>query len=98
MIKEIHCKYWFLSKRFAGITLYPFIFYNTKHRAYKKNFDALQFHEFVHVEQIRRVGWFKFYLDYLWQSLRFGYLKNKYEIEAYQKQSEFVKAKSSSSL
>ena len=89
-IKEIHCTRWFLPNKFAAIVLYPFIFYNSKSEYYKNDLEALVFHEYVHVEQIRTLGWFRFYLDYLWQSLRFGYAGNKYEVEAFQKQHEFM--------
>ena len=90
-IREIHCNRWLLQKQVAGITLYPFIFYNKKSLKYNKDFEALQFHEFVHVDQVCKNGWFKFYLDYLWQSFRFGYRSNKYEIEAFDKEHKFVK-------
>lgn len=89
-IKEVHCKRWFLKKNIWGITLYPFIFYNTNHWYYRDNFDAMQVHEWVHVKQVRKHGWFKFYLSYLYQSFRFGYRGNKYEIEAYRKEREFI--------
>ena len=91
-IREVHCKRWFLSDWIAGITLYPFIFYNTQHRAYKDEdtFVAMRFHEFVHVKQVQDLGWFRFYTSYLYQSLRFGYENNKYEVEAYRKEREFI--------
>jgi hypothetical protein len=49
-----------------NITLYPFIFYIGKPT------DETRIHEYVHVEQINRVGWFYFYSSYL-----FYYFKNR---------------------
>lgn len=66
MIREIHCKRWFLPKKIDAITLLPFgIFYNTRSTKYKTNFKALQAHEMAHVEQIRKEGIFKFYITYV---------------------------------
>lgn len=79
-IKEIHCKHWILSESIGAITLYPFIFYNTNTINYKENFKTLQKHEMVHVEQVKKIGFFKFYFTYL-----FG-KKDEYEKEAYRKE------------
>lgn len=40
-------------------------------------------HEVVHVEQIKLHGAWKFSLLYAWYSLRYGYWRNPFEIEAY---------------
>lgn len=40
-------------------------------------------HERVHVEQMRRDGWLKFRILYFYYTLRYGYEKNPYEVEAY---------------
>lgn len=39
-------------------------------------------HELVHIEQFRRLGWFKFVVQYLWFSYKFGYFENPLEVEA----------------
>jgi hypothetical protein len=80
-IREIHCKRWFLGDKVDGITLYPFIFYRGQPA------DWLRKHEWVHVMQVRRHGWLKFYVMYLYYQVRFGYEKNPFEIEAYSKAS-----------
>src|SRR5690606_5075817 len=45
-----------------AITLFPFIFYAEASPA-----DHLRRHEWEHVAQIRKLGWLKFYLRYLWE-------------------------------
>lgn len=79
-VREIHCKRWFLPKNLGAITIYPFIFYNTNAESYKEVFEHLQKHEMVHIAQVERLGWFNFYLTYL-----FG-KKDQYEKEAYRKE------------
>ena len=83
-IKEVLCKRWFINRRYAAITLYPFIFFNVYHRAYKENLEQLRRHEYVHVKQIKQFGVLQFYLSYLWESWKHGYMGNKYEKEAYE--------------
>ena len=39
-------------------------------------------HELCHIEQFKRYGFFRFAMMYLWESMRKGYYKNKYEVEA----------------
>ncbi|HEY8398022.1 MAG TPA: DUF4157 domain-containing protein [Flavihumibacter sp.] len=39
-------------------------------------------HELAHVRQFRRYGNTRFILLYVWESIKHGYYKNKYEIEA----------------
>ena len=60
-----------------AITLYPFIIYRSE--AAQTTYQA---HEFVHVEQVRRLGWFRFYVSYLNETRKHGYWYNKYEVEA----------------
>jgi len=69
-----------------SITLYPFVLLNqTKQEAIESH--TLQ-HEFVHVAQVRRLGLFKFYFDYLMQFFRTGsYDAISYEVEAYNEES-----------
>jgi hypothetical protein len=63
----------------GGITIYPFIFFKRKREEIT---DRLFRHEMEHIYQVERLGWFKFYLTYLWQNIRVGYKRNKYELEA----------------
>jgi len=81
-IIEIHCDNWFLKDSIAGITLYPFIFYNKNHKFYKDHFKTLQRHEFIHVDQVYKMGWLKFYFSYVFVR---GF-KEKVEREAYEGQ------------
>ncbi len=67
-VVKVKCVY---NSRFAkllnvwGITLYPFIFMAlSREQAFKEH---LVQHEFVHVRQVRKHGWFKFYINYLYQ-------------------------------
>lgn len=51
----------------GAITLYPFIFYgfphpdDSIHRSWERE---IRQHEWVHIDQIRGVGFFRFYLSY----------------------------------
>lgn len=65
-----------------AVTLYPFIFY----RYHPEQSHRL--HEYIHVEQIRRLGWMKFYFLWIWYYLKFGYTNNPFEVEAFKLQSE----------
>lgn len=74
----------------GGITLYPFIFIVCSLEIAKKGY--LLRHEFVHVSQVERLGWLRFYLSYLFYFL-VNYIKYRnwdkayraipYESEAY---------------
>jgi hypothetical protein len=68
----------FFKKRVAGVTIWPGIIFLEQQY---KNDEALLVHELTHIAQMRRNPLWPFF--YLYQSLRYGYLKNKYEIEAY---------------
>lgn len=39
-------------------------------------------HELKHIEQFRRHGFIRFIFLYVWESIRHGYINNKYEVEA----------------
>ena len=39
-------------------------------------------HEMCHLQQFRKYGFFNFIFKYLWESLKVGYYKNKFEAEA----------------
>lgn len=43
---------------------------------------ALRRHEYVHVLQFRRMGAWRFWVAYAWQTLLHGYQGNRYEVEA----------------
>ena len=65
---------------FDAITLYPFIFFSCDKQTAIT--EKLINHEWIHVTQIRQVGWFHFYSSYLlsyWKS----YFKSKNQMEAY---------------
>lgn len=71
---------WFLRRSWiAGITIYPFIFFK---RLRLEVTDKLLRHELEHIYQVRREGWIKFYVTYLWFNIRRGYKNNPYELEA----------------
>ena len=79
---KIRIIYRFLPLRWswiAGITIYPFIFFKYSREEVS---NRLFRHELEHIYQVRRRGWFRFYLSYLWESIRRGYKNNKYEIAA----------------
>ena len=44
--------------------------------------DRLFRHEMEHVYQVKRMGWIRFYVTYLWHLARRGYKNHPYEIEA----------------
>jgi hypothetical protein len=46
-----------------GMTIYPFIFIRP---AKKDTPEILMSHEMIHVNQVRRAGWIKFYASYVW--------------------------------
>jgi hypothetical protein len=79
---KIRPVYKFLPLRWSwigGITIYPFIFFK---RSREEVTDTLFRHELQHIYQVQEHGWLKFYLSYLWESIRHGYKGNKYELEA----------------
>jgi len=75
----------------GAITLYPFILYSRSKPYLSARSDylkALFKHEYIHIEQVRRMGWFRFYFLYIIESIRNGYEDNKYEVEAHNRQHE----------
>jgi hypothetical protein len=77
---------WIVRKRgplppwgpFAAITLYPFVFVRmpVSERTLR--------HELIHVWQVQRDGWFRFYGLYVWRWVRgVAYRDQPAEIEAY---------------
>lgn len=76
-----------------GIILYPFIFITSSEKETKKT--RLLHHEWIHVMQIRKCGFFYFYTSYISQAffnlLKYRNLKKAYrnitfEKEAYSKE------------
>lgn len=65
MMKIRHIRGTWFARKFTNmihadaVTLYPFILYK-----YENPLERLRKHEMVHVEQIRRIGVFRFYLSY----------------------------------
>ena len=89
-----------LAPGFGAITLYPYIFF----RASENEVSASTLrHEMIHVRQVRRLGWVKFYSSYLFHYGvgLFKYLDNDkayraipYEVEAYRDQDKIALTKS----
>ena len=76
---------WFLRRSWIdGITIYPFIFFKQRQADIT---DELFRHELEHIYQVRREGWIKFYIKYLYYQFRHSYRKIPYEVEAYAVQS-----------
>ena len=53
--------------------------------AYPKPYEiteATHAHEQAHIAQVKKDGRLKFIFKYLWYSIRYGYDKNPYEVEA----------------
>ena len=71
--------WWLNVGGYDGITLPPRAVYI---RAEKLGDERLLRHEGVHWEQYRRMGAFKFYIKYIWYTLRYGYQNNPMEVEA----------------
>lgn len=76
----------------GSITLYPFIFIWCARADVP---PQMLEHEFVHVRQVRRLGWLRFYASYLWEYLGHlvrlrshwaAYAEISFEREAYAKQ------------
>jgi len=85
----------------GAITLYPFVFFVGDENYNLKNHIIA--HEMVHVQQVRKLGWFKFYFIYLltYAKLRFkgmnhtkAYYALPFEQEAFkhEKDTELIEA------
>lgn len=61
-------------------------FWNTIYYLREKdlNDEKLRKHELCHVAQIKREGYIKFTIKYMWYNFKVGYWNNPYEIEARQ--------------
>lgn len=85
---KVRCFYnvpWFWGEFFRGFTLYPFIFFKESKEEVS---ETLFRHEWEHILQVRELGWFRFYRDWLLETRRVGYRSNRFEIAAYEAQKQ----------
>lgn len=93
---KIYYNHW-LPRRlgFAAITIYPYIFFAD--HAWHAYTLGLYHHEMIHIEQVRAVGWLRFYTSYLLEFIAHyirlrdanaAYEAISYEIEAYSRESD----------
>lgn len=69
-----------LWKGYYGYTSYwNTIYYRTEAHM---NTQTLRNHELKHMEQIDELGKIRFTVEYMYQSIRYGYMENKFEIAA----------------
>ena len=68
---------WLVPPGYKAWVLYPWMLFRDAAAT-----DRLFRHELEHVYQVRQFGWFRFYLTYIWYSLRYGYRDNPFEIAA----------------
>ncbi len=78
-----------------AITLYPYVFCRSSEEESIK-YNVVQ-HEMVHVEQVRKLGRFRFYWEYLKEYFRLrlvghshdiAYISSRFEQEAYSRQGD----------
>ena len=75
-----HLVGWFLRKfGYGGITLPPFGIYVLPHRMEEQR---LLRHERAHWAQYQRMGFVRYYVLYIYYSMRYGYWNNPMEHEA----------------
>jgi len=76
----VHPIRWFLRTfGYGGITLPPFGIFILVERLGE---DRLVRHEQAHWAQAQRMGVMRWYLTYIWYTIRYGYRNNPMEIEA----------------
>lgn len=77
---RVYFNHWIykLPKMMEGIVLYPFVLFRNGPSESRYLFR----HELEHVYQVRRDGFFKFYIKYIWYNFKVGYWNNPYEAEA----------------
>ena len=79
---------WKLNAASVAIVLgHTIHLYNTKTDEFLRNEQWLR-HELCHIRQFEEHGFVLFILKYLVESVRHGYYKNKYEIEARQAEND----------
>lgn len=85
MKPRIKWKSWFVPKGYKAWVIAPWMFF----RENRFNTEDWLFrHEMEHIYQVEREGWLRFYIKYLWYSMRHGYQNNPYEIQARQAQEQ----------
>ena len=94
---RVRCRYESRVAKALGvqaITLYPFVLF-ADDRAKASRTRALH-HEFVHVRQVRDVGWFTFYVSYaakfLYALTRVRSFAKAYEAVSYERQAYAAEA------
>lgn len=79
MKPRIRYSHWFVPRGYKAWVIAPYIFFRTSK---EETTDRLFRHEMQHIYQVDKNGWLKFYIKYLWYSIRHGYQNNPYEVEA----------------
>jgi len=79
---------------YSGITIYPFVIISYSRAMSHKWFTwswlhKLIRHETIHFFQMQKEGLIKFYIKYMYYTIRYGYDNNPYEIEAYKEQEAY---------
>ena len=72
-------RWWLRLTGFGGICLPPFGIYILAERIHS---ERLVRHEQAHWAQYERMGAVRFYVTYLWYTIRHGYWNNPMEVEA----------------
>jgi hypothetical protein len=79
---------WKLKSKNVAITFGNKIhLYNISKEEFLKNEKWVK-HELCHVRQFEKYGFFPFICMYLWESIKVGYYKNKFEAEAREAENE----------
>ncbi|HZI68710.1 MAG TPA: DUF4157 domain-containing protein [Hanamia sp.] len=79
---------WKLKSKNVAITFGNKIhLYNISKEEFLKNEKWVK-HELCHVRQFEKYGFFRFIAMYLWESIKVGYYKNKFEAEAREAENE----------
>ena len=91
-IKNLKIKYvkkiYFPLHKFRAVALPPFgIFIKEQ---YKNNIKIIE-HDYVHWQQYKRMGFFRYYLRWIWEQIYYGYDKSPMEIEARYNENEKIK-------
>lgn len=74
-----------LMGKWWGKCWYPFVLFSKSREDVP---DWLFRHEMEHVYQVRRMGWWKFYTQYIYLAMQLGYKKHPFEIEATERQND----------
>ena len=73
---------WFLYKfNYSAITM-PWKTIHVRSDRLDSKYSKLLDHEKVHIAQIEKLGAIKWTVTYLYYQLKYGYIKNPFEIEA----------------